>query len=93
MPARQVIPNAERWLEWGMASSQPGSRVRDAENRAVFTGSLVALAARPAITGKVIELVSEAEVVVRWSGSGRPSGSLRPGTELPEDPRTLIVLG
>lgn len=54
-------------LEWGQLTSQPGSLVRDAKRRPVFTGSRVVLRGRkPSTTGEVIELISEMVVVVSW---------------------------
>jgi hypothetical protein len=54
-------------LEWGQSTSQPGSLVRDAKCRPVFTGSRVALrGSKPATIGKVTELISETVVAVSW---------------------------
>jgi hypothetical protein len=58
-------------LEWGQLTSQPGSLVRDAKRRPVFTGSRVSMRAKTEhrTVGKVLALLSEIEVLVSWGGT------------------------
>lgn len=58
----------ERALEWGQATDEPGSRVRDVDGAAVFTGSHVQAVAAPLLRGTVVELVDVEHVRVDWDG-------------------------
>jgi len=60
-------------LEWGMATEQPGSLVRDSANRPVFTGSEVCSINFQLLTGRVVKLVDTDRVEVLWN-----EDSLRP---------------
>lgn len=53
-------------LEWGSSTSQPGSLVRDAKDRPVFTESRVKLVKGHQLIGEVIRLISETTVIVSW---------------------------
>jgi hypothetical protein len=73
MTARRCSPGAYRLPEWGQESGEPGSQVRDAQGRMVFTGSPVRMVAGSAgRVGTVVALLSPGQVLVRWAGAAEP---------------------
>ena len=54
-------------LEWGHLTDEPGSQVRDAKGKMVFTASEVCSCADRLLVGVVRELLSTAEIVVAWA--------------------------
>ena len=64
-----MTPGTYSWLEWGMATGDPRSRVLDHAGAMIFSGSTVRRAGTGEDTppGRVVELVDAARVQVAWA--------------------------
>lgn len=73
MPGRMMSPGSFRWLEWGMASNMPRSRVYDRYGQMIFTGSVVRHPGgeHPKADVRVLAL-SEHEATIQDVGDGEP---------------------
>jgi hypothetical protein len=80
MPGRMPGVGARRLLEWGEATTEPRSQVRDGVGVLVFSGSPVRRV-RPngrVRDGRVVELLGEGVVEVLWA-DGTPERVLSSG--------------